>query len=60
MIADVCNFACGRIYHEQFGWIKNGISQPSLYISTEQDKGEIQTMMLAFVSCVNEEHILDG
>lgn len=60
MIADVCNFACNKIYDEKFGWIKNGASQPSLFISTEQDKSEIQTMMLAFVSQVNEEHILDG
>lgn len=60
MIADACNLACKEIYHEQFGWIKNGPSLPSLYISTEQDKGEIQTMMLAFLSQVNEEHILSG
>lgn len=60
MIADVCNLACNEIYHEQFGWIKNGPSLPSTYISTEQDKSEIQTMMLAFLSNVNEEHILNG
>lgn len=60
MIADACNFACNRIYHEQFGWIKNGTSQPTLFIATEQDKGEVQTMMLAFLSQVNEEHILNG
>lgn len=60
MIADACNFACNRIYHEQFGWIKNGTSQPTLYIATEQDKSEVQTMMLAFLANVNEEHILDG
>lgn len=60
MIADACNFACNRIYHEQFGWIKNGASQPTLFIATEQDKSEVQTMMLAFLSNVNEEHILNG
>lgn len=60
MIADSCNFACDKIYHEQFGWIKNGTSQPTLFIATEQDKSEIQTMMLAFLSNVNEEHILNG
>lgn len=60
MIADACNFACNKIYHEQFGWIKNGVSCPTLFIATEQDKGEVQTMMLAFLSCVNEEHIIDG
>lgn len=60
MIADACNFACDKIYHEQFGWIKNGAAQPTLYIATEQDKSEVQTMMLAFLSSVNEEHILNG
>lgn len=60
MIADACNFSCNKIYHNQFGWIKNGGSQPTLYIATEQDKTEIQTMMLAFLSDVNEDHIIDG
>lgn len=60
MIADICYIACDEIYDEQFGWIKNGKAFPSLYISTEQDKEEIQTMMLAFLSNVNEEHILNG
>lgn len=60
MIADSCNIAINQIYHEQFGWIKNGTSQPTLFIATEQDKGEVQTMMLAFISNVNEEHILNG
>lgn len=60
MIADACNFACNKIYHDQFGWIKNGKSQPTLFIATEQDKSEVQTMMLAFLSNVNEDHILNG
>ena len=60
MIADACNFACNQIYHDQFGWIKNGTSEPTLFIATEQDKGEVQTMMLAFLANVNEEHILNG
>ena len=60
MIADACNFACNEIYHNQFGWIRNGSSEPTLFIATEQDKGEVQTMMLAFLSEVNEEHILNG
>lgn len=60
MIADACNFGCNRIYHEQFGWIRNGTSQPTLFIATEQDKSEVQTLMLSFISNVNEEHILNG
>lgn len=60
MIADACYFACDEIYDENFGWIKNGLSHPTLYISTEQELSEVQTMMLAFISNVNEEHILNG
>ena len=60
MIADACYIACNWIYDDIFGWIKNGTCEPTLYITTEQEKEEIQTMMLAFLSAVNEEHILNG
>lgn len=60
MIADACNIACNKIYDESFGWIKNGTSEPTLFITTEQEFEEIQTMMLAFLSNVNEEHIING
>lgn len=58
MIADACYFACERIYDEQFGWIRTGPGQPTLFISTEQELEEIQTMMLAFIANVNEDHII--
>lgn len=58
MIADVCNIGCNMIYDDTFGWIKNGIARPTLYITTEQEIEEVQTMMLSFLSAVNEEHIL--
>lgn len=60
MVADACYIACAKIYDENFGWIKTGPMQPTLYIATEQELGEIQTMMLAFLANVNEDHILDG
>lgn len=60
LIADACNFACSKIWNEQFGWVKNGTAEPTLFIATEQDKSEVQTMMLAFLSDVNERHILMG
>lgn len=60
MIADACYIACNKIYDESFGWIKNGTCEPTLFIATEQDLTEVQTMMLAFLSNVNEEHILNG
>jgi replicative DNA helicase len=60
MIADACYIGCNCIYDEMFGWIKTGAAQPVLYITTEQDIEEVQTMMLAFLSNVNEEHIING
>ena len=60
MIADCCYIGCNRLYDDVFGWIKNGVAEPVLYITTEQELGEIQTMMLAFLSNVNEDHILNG
>lgn len=61
MIADACYIACEKIYDETFGWIRaGGASEPVLFIATEQDLTEVQSMMLAFLSNVNEEHILYG
>ncbi len=60
MIADACYIGCNKIYDETFGWMKTGASQPVLFITTEQELGEIQTMMLAFLSDVNEEHIINN
>ena len=60
MVADACYIGCAKMYDEAFGWIKTGVPLPTLYIATEQDVSEIQTMMLAFLSNVNEEHIIDG
>lgn len=60
MIADACYIACDRFYDENLGWIRNGKTFPTLFIGTEQDKSEIQTMMLAFLSNVNEEHIIQN
>lgn len=60
MIADACYIGCERIYDENFGWMHTGAALPTLFISTEQELEEVQTMMLAFLSNVNEEHILNG
>lgn len=59
LIADACNFACDRIYDiKENKWKFNGDAEPTLYITTEQDVDEVQTMMLAFISGVNEDHIV--
>jgi replicative DNA helicase len=61
MIADACNFACSELYdYKEHKWIENGSKEPTLYITTEQEINEIQTMMIAFISDVDEEHILTG
>ena len=59
-IADACYIACSHIFDENFGWVKTGGEHPTLYISTELEIDEVQTMMLAFLSNVEEDHILDG
>ena len=61
MIADVCSIACDKIYSsEQKAWISNGTKEPAMFITTEQELDEIQTMMIAFLSDVDEEHIING
>jgi len=59
MIADACNIACDEIYNLMTrSWEVNGTKEPTLFITTEQEVDEIQTMMLAFLSGVNEGHII--
>ena len=59
--ADVCYIGCYQMYDlEQNRWISTGKAEPVMYITTEQDRDEIQTMMIAFLSAVDEEHILTG
>lgn len=59
MIADACFIACDQLYNSTTGkWEENGSKEPVLFITTEQDIDEIQTMMLAFLSDVDEGHII--
>lgn len=59
MIADACTVACSELYNLKTAtWEPNGTKEPVIYISTEQQLDEIQTMMLAFIADVNEDHIL--
>ena len=61
MIADACSIACDEIYSVPQGkWVKNGTKEPTIFISTEQEKDEIQTMIIAFIADVEEEHIITG
>lgn len=61
MIADACYIACNRIYDPKVdSWIDTGLGQSVLYITTEQELEEIQTMILSYLANVNEEHIING
>lgn len=60
-LADMCNASCSQIFDLDKGrWVSNGPSHPSLFISTELEKREVQTIMLAFISGINEQVIKDG
>lgn len=60
-LADMCNASCSTIYDiKNECWIDNGPANPSLFISTELEKREVQTIMLAFISGINEQVIKDG
>lgn len=59
MIADACTVGADEIYDpNKKEWVKTYDAQPVLYISTELDTEEVTTMCLAFLSGVNENHIL--
>ena len=61
MIADACSIACDELYNIDRGeWVNNGTQESVIFISTEQELEEIQTMVLAFIANVNEEHIITG
>ena len=59
MIADACSIACDEIYDStKQDWVENGTREPVIFITTEQEVDEVQTMMLAFLSDVDENHII--
>jgi len=61
MIGDACFIACNKIYNlETKQWEDNGTREPTQFITTEQEEDEIQTMMIAFLSGVDETHILEN
>lgn len=59
MIADACNIAYPIRYEPKYErWVATGTCEKVLYIMTEQDLGEIQTMILAYLTGLNEELFL--
>lgn len=61
MVGDACFIGCGFMYDiDKKEWINIGQPQSTLFIATEQSLEEVQQMMLAFLSGVNEDHIATG
>lgn len=59
-MADACWMACSEVY-ENGGWVSTGSENiPTIFISVELDKSELQTMAWSFVSGVSENHILEN
>ena len=59
MIADCCFIGCDQMYNLRTKkWESIGTGQSCLFIATEQDLSECQTMCLSFIAGVDEEHIL--
>lgn len=59
MVADFCSIGCDELYDiDKKEWVQNNTKEPVLYIVTEQELDEIQTMMIAYIANVDEDHIL--
>lgn len=60
-MADACYLACSKKYDAAtHTWIDCGACIPTVYISVELDKQELQTMAWSFVADVPEDHILEN
>lgn len=60
-LADFCNISIPWYYDtEKEKWTFTGRAEPALFISTELELDELQTIALAYVSGVQEERILNG
>lgn len=60
-VGDACYIAFPYRYnHTTSSWEVTGQSDKVLYIATEQELSEIQTLILAYISGINEQKILDG
>lgn len=61
LVANSCMIGLDRYYSiEEQKWIFTNKGLPTLYITTEQTKQEIDTMVLAFTAGVPEHKILDS
>lgn len=61
MVGDSCMMAFPIRYDSRQGkWVSTGSCEKVCYIATEQDVAEIQTMILAYLTDINEEAFLYG
>lgn len=61
MVGDCCNLAFPIRYDNQLKkWVATGHCEKICYVSTEQDIAEIQTMVLSWLTGINEECFLYG
>lgn len=59
LVGDACHTAYPmRFNHDTWQWEWNGSSERTMFIATEQEIGEIQTLILAYLTGFNEEKIL--
>ena len=61
----MCGEMCHLVYPFRYNktakrWIQNGFNKKALFILTEMEPDEIQTMIPAYLADVNEEHILQA
>lgn len=61
MVGDACNIAYPIRFEPKYGkWMATGLPEKVLYVMTEQEPEEIQTMVLAYLTGINEEAFLYG
>lgn len=60
-MADACRIAVPAYYDpDTKSWKKTNQNERVLFITTELEMNEIQTMLWAYVACVPEDHIIDN
>lgn len=59
MVADFCYTSCSKIW-KNGQWEDIGPSLPSMFISTELEIDELQTMAVAFLADIDEDKILNS
>lgn len=60
-VGDACYIAYPIRYESKYNrWIATGQTEKVLYVMTEQDRKEIQTMILAYLTDINEEYFKFG